>query len=60
MVNAKTNAKYYIVPDRPGVSQNVHIETEIMPDKFGGFGFQHTGTVSGGATLIKDLKVVWK
>jgi hypothetical protein len=60
IVNAKTNAKYYIVPDRPGVSQNVHIETEIMPDKFGGFGFQHTGTVSGGATLIKDLKVVWK
>jgi hypothetical protein len=38
----------------------VHLATEISPNEFGGFGFQHTGTVAGGATLIKDLKVVWK
>jgi hypothetical protein len=59
IVNATTNAKYYIVPDRPEVMEEVHLEAEILLNKFGGFGFQHTGTVGGGATLIKDLKIVW-
>jgi hypothetical protein len=26
----------------------------------GGFGFQHSGRVAGGATLIKNLKIVWE
>ena len=60
IVNAKTNAKYYIVPNRPEVLQQVYLETNIDKNKFGGFGFQHTGTVGSGATLIKDLKIVWK
>jgi len=60
IAEAKTNTKYYIVPNRPDVVQHVHIEAEITSNKFGGFGFQHTGTVGSGATLIKDLRIVWK
>ena len=36
------------------------MESEITPNKLGGIGFQHTGTVRGGATLIKDLKIEWQ
>ncbi|MCX6236090.1 MAG: hypothetical protein NTY07_00805 [Bacteroidia bacterium] len=60
IVHAESPAAYYIVPDRPEVVQVVDMETEISPNKFGGIGFQHTGTVRGGATLIKDLKIEWK
>ena len=60
IVNAKTNAKYYIVPNRPEVLRQVHLETNIDKNNFGGFGFQHTGTVGSGATLIKDLRIVWE
>jgi hypothetical protein len=59
IVDAKTPAEYYIAPGRPEVVQQVHMETEIRKMNFGGFGFQHTGTVGSGATLIKDLRVVW-
>jgi len=59
-VHAESPAKYFIVPDRPEVVQVVDMETEIVQNNFGGFGFQHTGTVHGGATLIKDLKIEWK
>ncbi len=57
---ARTNAKYYILPGRPEVLQKVHLESEITKNKFGGFGFQHTGTVGSGATLVRDLKIVWE
>ena len=60
IVDAETNAKYYILPNRPQVVQKVHMETEISKNNFGGFGFQHTGTVGSGASLIKDLRIVWK
>jgi hypothetical protein len=60
IVNATTNARYYIVPGRPEVKEQVHLESPVPANKFGGFGFQHTGTVGTGATLIKDLKVVWE
>jgi hypothetical protein len=59
IVDAKTPAEYYIAPGRPEVVHQVHMETEIRKMNFGGFGFQHTGTVGSGATLIKDLRVVW-
>jgi hypothetical protein len=59
-VDANTNAEYYIIPNREEVSQKVHLESNIDKNNFGGFGFQHTGTVAGGATLIKDLKIEWK
>jgi hypothetical protein len=60
IVQADTKTAYYIVPGRPEVVQKVFLETEITQNKFGGFGFQHTGTVGGGATLIKDLQIIWK
>ncbi len=60
VVDAETNADYYIVPNRPEVMQRVHMEADIDKNNFGGFGFQHTGTVGSGATLIKDLKIQWK
>ena len=58
--HAETNADYYIEPNRPEVVQVLNMETTIDTNSFGGFGFQHTGTVNSGATLIKDLKVEWK
>lgn len=58
-IEAHTKTEYYIIPNRPEVVQQVHLETTITPNKFGGFGFQHTGTVAGGATLIKDLQITW-
>lgn len=60
IANAKTTTEYYIIPNRPEVAQQVQMEAEINLNKFGGFGFQHTGTVGSGATLIKDLKITWK
>jgi hypothetical protein len=59
-VHAENRGKYYVVPNRPEVVQIVNVETEISKNNFGGFGFQHTGTVGSGATLIKDLKIEWQ
>lgn len=59
IVHAETPAEYYVVPNRDEVVPVVNIETEIIPNDFGGIGFQHTGTVKSGATLIKDLKIEW-
>lgn len=46
-------------PQRVGVVREVYLETEIQPNTFGGLGFQHTGTVQGGASLIKDMSIEW-
>ena len=58
--DAKTKTEYYVIPNRPEVAQQVHIEASIDANNFGGVGFQHTGTVGSGATLIKDLKIEWQ
>ncbi len=55
----ETPSDYYIEPNRPEVKHVVDMNTEIEPNKYGGFGLQHTGTVRSGATLIKDLKLEW-
>ena len=60
IVNAINTSNYYINPNHTEVLQEVSLETEITPNQFGGFGFQHTGSTGSGATLIKDLKVEWK
>ncbi len=60
IADAYPRTKYYVIPNRPDVLQKVHIEASIDGNNFGGFGFQHTGTVGSGATLIKNLKIVWK
>lgn len=44
---------------RANVANEINMETEIQLNPFGGVGFQHTGTVHGGATLIKDMRVEW-
>ncbi|MES2773097.1 MAG: hypothetical protein V4722_02860 [Bacteroidota bacterium] len=59
IVRAAAKAPYYVIPGRSEVVQKVMLETNIVDNNFGGFGFQHTGTVAGGATLIKDLFVTW-
>jgi hypothetical protein len=59
IVHAASPTEYYIQPGQPEVVKVVNMETEIIPNKYGGFGFQHTGTVGSGATLIKDLKIEW-
>lgn len=59
MVHAETRADYYIDPNQHEVVREVNMETEITPNQFGGFGFQHTGSVGSGATLIKELKIEW-
>ena len=59
IVHAGSPTEYYIQPGQPEVVKVVNMETEIIPNKYGGFGFQHTGTVGSGATLIKDLKIEW-
>ena len=59
VVDAINSSDYYIVPNRPEVVQQVHLETEIQKCDAGGFGLQHTGTVGAGATLIKDLMIEW-
>jgi hypothetical protein len=60
IVHAETKTGYYIIPGRPEVMQKVDMEASIDKNNFGGFGFQHTGTVGSGATLVKDLKIEWK
>jgi len=59
-VHAENRVSYHIVPNRPEVAQTVLMEAEIKPNPWGGFGFQHTGTVGSGATLIKDLEIEWR
>lgn len=59
-VHAENRGSYHIVPNRPEVVQTVLMEAEIKPNPWGGFGFQHTGTVGSGATLIKDLEIEWR
>ncbi|MGE4587358.1 MAG: hypothetical protein AB7D05_08460 [Mangrovibacterium sp.] len=59
IVHAETPADYYHKPGRPEVKPAVDMKTEITPNPYGGMGFQHTGTVRSGATLIKDLKIEW-
>jgi len=60
IVDADNPTQYYVDPATPEVAQRVHMEAEITKTNFGGFGFQHTGTVGSGASLIKDLRVEWK
>ena len=60
IAHAETAAQYYIEPGRQEVVKEVNMVAAIKPSPFGGVGFQHTGTVRGGATLIKDLVIEWK
>ena len=59
LVHAETPADYYKASNHQEVVSEVNMEAEITPNQFGGFGFQHTGSVGSGATLIKDLKIEW-
>lgn len=58
-VHAENTSDYFTKHDEKEVVKVVEMETEITPNNFGGVSFQHTGTVRGGATLIKDLKIEW-
>ncbi|MGD9931841.1 MAG: hypothetical protein AB7U05_17615 [Mangrovibacterium sp.] len=59
-VHAENTKDYYTVHNESEVKRVVDLEADIEPNTFGGMGFQHTGTVGGGATLIKELKIEWK
>jgi hypothetical protein len=57
IASAVTTPQNNAGPARPNISAAVEMETEIVPNAFGGFGIQYNG---GSPTLIKDLKVEWK
>ncbi|KJD34315.1 hypothetical protein PK35_00370 [Tamlana nanhaiensis] len=59
LVHAENTEDYFTPHNASEVVKVVNMETEIMPNTFGGVSFQHTGTVRSGATLIKDLKIEW-
>ncbi len=59
-VHAENQHPYYVVPNRSQVVQVVDMEIAVSPNEHGGFGFQHTGTVGSGSTLIKDLTIKWQ
>lgn len=59
IAHMESPAKYYLLPNRHEVKQEVDLKTTITPNDFGGIEFQHTGTVGSGATLIKNLKIKW-
>jgi hypothetical protein len=55
--HAESPAEYYLLPGRPELVTEVNIETEIVPDKSGGFGINYAG---GSTAVIKELKVEWE
>lgn len=57
--HAENQFDYFTEQPESEVKRVVDMQTEIQPNAFGGFSFQHTGTVDGGATLINNLKVEW-
>lgn len=59
MVHAENKEEYFTPHDNNEVVSIVDMQTEIQPNLYGGFSFQHTGTIGSGATLIKDLKIEW-
>jgi len=50
LVHAESPTGYHIVPGRPEVVPMVNLE-DIIPNKFGGIGFQYTRGVGSGAPL---------
>ncbi len=52
---ATTDAVY--TDNRENIPKEVHLQAAITPNKFGGTGFQHTGTGNTNATVITHLKV---
>ncbi len=60
MAHMESPADYFVEPGRPEVKLSVDMNAVISSNTFGGMGFQHTGTVGSGATLIKDLVIEWK
>lgn len=59
-VHAENQKKHLSEPADAGLVKVVDLQTNIEGNDFGGFGFQHTGTVGAGATLIKNLKIKWE
>ena len=57
IAHADSPTKYYIVPNRPEVVQEVNIETEIIQNNSGGFGILYTG---GSTTMIEKLTIEWE
>jgi hypothetical protein len=47
-------------PQDKGLPVNAELSATIKPNKFGGFGIQHTGTVANGSCIIRNLKIDWK
>jgi len=47
-------------PHRPGLTTTVDLETEIIPNVYGGTGIQHTGSTGGSATMLRNMLIEWK
>ncbi|MBQ8423550.1 MAG: hypothetical protein IJY36_04760 [Coprobacter sp.] len=57
---AHTDSQYYLPPEQEHLRTAVDISAPIPGNPYGGFGLQHTGTVHGGATLLRHLSVEWQ
>lgn len=48
------------VPEHPdGLPKEVHLQTSIEKNEFGGLGIQHTGSTGSSATMLHQLDVQW-
>ncbi len=57
---AHTDSNYHAPENKGELKDSVDISVPIESNEYGGFGLQHTGTVHGGATLIRHLIAEWK
>lgn len=59
VVHAENPLEYFTGNYPRDVVKKVDLEAVLTTNPFGGISFQHTGTIGGGATSIKDLKIEW-
>lgn len=46
-------------PSDPNLKQEVDLQSDIVPNFFGGTGIQHTGSVGPSATMLHELEIRW-
>lgn len=47
-------------PHRANLTKDVSLQTEIVPNRYGGIGIQHTGSTGTSSTLLRHLKIKWE
>ena len=46
-------------PDDPNLKTEVHLSADVMPNDFGGFCLQHTGSCGESTTMLHHLKITY-